>query len=192
MLQKYGHTSEVCNFIPQCVKCSGDHLSKNCTHKGRPHLCKLWGGEAPTLLHAFQPHKEHSLLLLILLQLKIYPFLYLLKLLTLLVPITCLSPLKLILLTHTSPPPPFSVAIDWEKFNCYLTNFNIIFPDINCNNDIDDAVVNLENVKKKNAKKYATSYKFKNSTSYYPFSCLLNQHNLWRLYQSSRDPTLKT
>lgn len=29
--QRYNHTSEICSLDPACVKCAGNHLSKNCT-----------------------------------------------------------------------------------------------------------------------------------------------------------------
>jgi len=46
--QSYGHTRGYCNHPPRCVKCAGEHLTKEC-HKSRetPAKCALCNGSHP-------------------------------------------------------------------------------------------------------------------------------------------------
>lgn len=36
--QNFGHTSRNCNLAPRCIKCTGNHLSKDCSKKDRDEL----------------------------------------------------------------------------------------------------------------------------------------------------------
>ena len=47
--QRYGHTKSFCHRKPKCIKCAGDHLSKNCSRQTRSDSvkCALCEGNHP-------------------------------------------------------------------------------------------------------------------------------------------------
>jgi len=58
--QRYGHTKSYCNRSPRCVKCAGDHLTKNCSKKDRTQdaKCVLCEGNHPANYKGCQIYKE--------------------------------------------------------------------------------------------------------------------------------------
>lgn len=91
-----------------------------------------------------------------------------------------------------SPPPP--TAIDWKKFNKFLTDNPITYPDIHNTNDIDLAVSNL-NSHILNAQDQSLYSHYRNNNTFtlprYIHNQIKQRNITRRLYQHTRDPTLK-
>lgn len=58
--QQYGHTKKYCHRKPKCIKCAGDHLSIDCTRKGRSDnvKCVLCDGNHPANYKGCQVYKQ--------------------------------------------------------------------------------------------------------------------------------------
>ena len=59
--QQYGHTKSYCNRPFSCVKCGGNHNSKECTkRKDTPATCALCGGNHPANYRVYEHY--HNIL----------------------------------------------------------------------------------------------------------------------------------
>lgn len=58
--QRYGHTHNFCNRIARCVKCAGEHETKNCERKARDNnvKCVLCSGNHPANYKGCQHYKD--------------------------------------------------------------------------------------------------------------------------------------
>lgn len=58
--QSYGHTSKFCHRLPRCVKCAGNHHTKDCPKKSKISdvKCVLCNGNHPANYKGCSVHKE--------------------------------------------------------------------------------------------------------------------------------------